>query len=165
MKKTTLLTLIMITASFPLIVLANWEFTGNLIIPPICQLAEENPLQVSFGKIGIQKIDGDAFRRQIPFTLNCNKNTHPLWDVKLTFSGNLAGRGFDDSTLYTQTLKNNGKIGIKIQVDGVPQPLNKPFSININAPPIISAVPVKLANTNLIADEFTASGYLTIDFQ
>lgn len=144
---------------------ANWAFDGTLILPPVCQLGHSDPIRVSFGKVGVRKVDGNLFKRDIPYQLDCQGDINQPWDVTLTFAGTLAGTGFDNATLRVNSILNNGKLGIQIQKDGVPLELNQAFAINSANPPRLSAVPVKRAGTELIGDDFTATGTLTIDFQ
>lgn len=144
---------------------ANWQFDGKLIIPPVCQLSQENPINISFGKVAIRKIDGINFKKDIPYQLKCDGDINQPWDVSLKFSGQLAGNGFDKSTLSTRTALNKDKLGIQLQNSGKPQPLNEYFSINIKSPPELSAVPIKKSGDKLVADNFTATGTLMIDFQ
>jgi len=146
-------------------VLASWKFDGTLIIPPVCQLGQQDPIRVPFGKVGVRKVDGAAFKKDIPYQLNCEGNMSQPWDVTLTFGGTLAGVGFDNATLRTITPLNNGKLGIQIQKNGQPLELNKAFAIEVGSPPLLSAVPVKRAGTELVGDDFTATGTLTIAFQ
>ncbi|MEM7862910.1 fimbrial protein [Morganella morganii] len=144
---------------------ANWRFDGTLIIPPICQLGHEDPIRVQFGKIGVRKVDGISFKQKIPYQLDCQGDLGHSWDVKLTFSGILAE--FDDkkSTLYTNSPLNNRNLGIQIQKDGEALELNKPFKINTESLPVLEAVPVKREGTELVGDDFSATGTLTITFQ
>ncbi|NCG54968.1 fimbrial protein [Serratia fonticola] len=144
---------------------ANWAFDGTLIIPPRCQLAASDPIRVSFGKVGVRKVDGVLFKKDIPYQLICQGDLTKPWDVTLTFAGTLAGSGFDNATLRTTSPLNNGTLGIQIQKDGSPLELNKAFAINSGAPPSLSAVPVKRAGTELVGDDFSAIGTLTIAFQ
>lgn len=146
-------------------VLANWKIDGTLIIPPVCQLGQQDPIRVPFGKVGVRKVDGAAFKKEIPYQLNCEGDISQPWDVTLTFGGTRAGTGFDNATLRTVTPLNNGKLGIQIQKNGQPLELNKAFAIEVGSPPTLSAVPVKRAGTELIGDDFTATGTLTIAFQ
>lgn len=144
---------------------ANWQIDGTLIIPPVCQLGQQDPIKVSFGKVGVRKVDGAAFKKDVPYQLNCLGDMGQPWDVTLTFGGTLAGAGFDNATLRTITPLNTGKLGIQIQKNGQPLELNKAFAIDVGSPPILSAVPVKRAGTDLVGDDFTATGTLTIAFQ
>lgn len=144
---------------------ANWRFDGTLIIPPVCQLGTTDPIIVSFGKVGVRKVDGVLFKKEVPYQLDCQGDLNQPWDVTLTFGGTLAGVSFDNATLRTNSPLNTGKLGIQIQKDGVPLELNKPFAIVTGSPPILSAVPVKRAGVDLIGDNFTATGTLTIAFQ
>lgn len=144
---------------------ANWGFDGTLIIPPVCELGTTDPIIVSFGKVGVRKVDGVLFKKQVPYQLDCQGDLNQPWDVTLTFGGTLAGANFDNATLRANSPLNNGKLGIQIQKDGVPLELNKPFAIATGSPPILSAVPVKRAGVDLIGDDFTATGTLTIAFQ
>ncbi|NXZ85360.1 fimbrial protein [Serratia fonticola] len=144
---------------------ANWQIDGTLIIPPVCQLGQQDPIKVSFGKVGVRKVDGVAFKKDVPYQLNCQGDMSQPWNVTLTFGGTLAGTGFDNATLRTITPLNTGKLGIQIQKNGQPLELNKAFAIDVGTPPILSAVPVKRAGTDLVGDNFTATGTLTIAFQ
>lgn len=144
---------------------ANWLFDGSLIIPPVCQLSQEDPIKVSFGKVGVRKVDGVAFKQTIPYQLNCVGDMGQPWDISLTFSGAPAGNGFDNATLQTVSSLNNGNLGIQIQKNGQPLPLNNAFLVDQNALPILSAVPVMRAGSELVGDDFTASGTLTVIFE
>lgn len=147
------------------VVEANWTFDGTLILPPVCALGQTNPIRVSFGKVGVRKVDGNLFKQDIPYQLNCLGDLSQPWNVTLTFNGTLAGAGFDNATLRTTSPMNNGKLGIQIQKDGIPLELNKAFAIDSSNPPRLSAVPIKRAGTELVGDDFTATATLTIDFQ
>ncbi|EIU7559090.1 MULTISPECIES: fimbrial protein [Providencia] len=149
----------------PLGAQANWLFDGTLIIPPVCQLGHENPIKVSFGKVGVRKVDGNLFKQDIPYQLNCQGDLSQPWDVTLTLTGTLAGTGFDNATLRTNSLLNTGKLGIQIQKNGVPLELNKAFAIETGNLPKLSAVPVKRAGVDLVGDDFTAQATLAIAFQ
>lgn len=144
---------------------ANWVFDGTLILPPVCQLGHSDPIRVSFGKVGVRKVDGNLFKRDIPYQLDCQGDINQPWDVTLMFTGTAAGTGFDNATLRASSPQNAGKLGIQIQKDGAPLELNKAFAINSANPPRLSAVPVKRAGMELIGDDFTATGTLTIHFQ
>ena len=147
------------------VVEANWTFDGSLILPPACALGQTNPIRVSFGKVGVRKVDGNLFKQDIPYELNCQGDLSQPWNVTLTFSGTLAGAGFDNATLRANSSQNTGKLGIQIQKDGIPLELNKAFAINSSNPPRLSAVPVKRVGAELVGDNFTSTGTLTIDFQ
>lgn len=144
---------------------ANWAFDGTLVLPPTCQLGHSDLIRVPFGKVGIRKVDGILFKQDIPYQLDCQGDLNQPWDVTLTFTGTLAGNGFDNATLRANSPQNSGNLGIQIQKDGVPLELNQAFAINSATPPVLSAVPVKRAGIDLVGDEFTATGTLTIDFQ
>lgn len=146
-------------------VLANWAFDGTLILPPSCQLGHSDPIRVPFGKVGVRKVDGTLFKQDIPYQLDCQGDLTQPWNVTLTFTGTLAGSGFDNATLRANSSLNSGNLGIQIQKDGSPLELNKAFAINSSTPPVLSAVPVKRTGSNLVGDDFTATGTLTIDFQ
>lgn len=143
----------------------NWKIDGTLIIPPVCQLGQQDPMRVTFGKVGVRRVDGVAFKKNIPYQLNCLGDMSQPWDATLTFGGTLAGTGFDNATLRTMTALNTGKLGIQIQKNGQPLELNKAFAIDVDAPPLLSAVLVKREGADLMGDNFTATGTLTIAFQ
>ncbi|QXB90706.1 fimbrial protein [Providencia rettgeri] len=144
---------------------ANWLFDGTLIIPPVCQLGHEDPIRVSFGKVGVRKVDGHLFKQNIPYQLNCQGDLNQPWDITLSFNATLAGSGFDNATLRTSSLLNVNKLGIQIQKDGVPLELNKAFAIDTGHLPVLSAVPIKRTGVDLVGDDFTAQGTFAIAFQ
>ncbi|WP_272663240.1 MULTISPECIES: fimbrial protein [unclassified Providencia] len=156
---------VLLLSAFPTVSSANWLFDGTLIIPPVCQLGHEDPIKVSFGKVGVRKVDGNLFKQNIPYQLDCQGDLTKPWDVTLTFSATPAGAGFDNATLRTVSPLNTGKLGIQIQKDGVPLELNKAFTIETGHLPVLSAVPVKRAGMDLVGDDFTAQGTLAIAFQ
>lgn len=144
---------------------ANWLFDGTLIIPPVCQLGHEDPIRVSFGQIGVRKVDGDLFKQNIPYQLSCEGDLNHPWAVSLVFNATLAGTGFDNSTIKITSSENAGKFGIQIQKDGIPLELNKAFKIDAGHLPVLSAVPIKKPGVDLVGENFTAQGTLEIAFQ
>lgn len=149
----------------PLKAQANWLFDGTLIIPPVCQLGHENPIKVSFGKVGVRKVDGNSFKQDIPYQLNCQGDLSQPWDVTLTLTATLAGTGFDNATLRTNSPLNIGKLGIQIQKDGIPLELNKAFVIKAGNLPKLTATPIKRVGVDLVGDNFTAQATLAIAYQ
>ncbi|MGO2345591.1 MAG: fimbrial protein, partial [Providencia sp.] len=89
-----------------------------------------DPIPVSFGKVGVRKVDGNLFKQDIPYQLDCQGDLNQPWNITLTFTGTLAGSGFDNATLRTSSPLNTGKLGIQIQKDGTPLELNKAFAVN-----------------------------------
>ncbi|HEM7131418.1 MULTISPECIES: fimbrial protein [Providencia] len=144
---------------------ANWGFDGSLIIPPKCRLSHSDPIKVSFGKVGVNKVDGIHYKEKIPYELICDGDLTQPWNISLTLSGIAAGAGFDDATLQVKSDQNGNNVGIQIQKDGQPITLNKAFVIDQKTLPALSAVIVKKTGTKLIGDTFNATATLTITFQ
>lgn len=144
---------------------ANWGFDGSLIIPPKCRLSHSDPIKISFGKVGVNKIDGINNKKEIPYELICDGDLTQPWNISLTLSGIAAGVGFDDATLQVKSDQNGNNVGIQIQKDGQPITLNKAFLIDQKKLPVLSAVIVKKAGTKIIGDTFNAIATLTITFQ
>ncbi|MFH6894027.1 fimbrial protein [Providencia huaxiensis] len=144
---------------------ANWGFDGSLIMPPKCRLSHSDPIKVSFGKVGVNKVDGIQYKKEIPYELICDGDLTQPWNISLTLSGATAGAGFDDATLQVKSDQNGNNVGIQIQKDGQPITLNKAFVIDQETLPTLSAVIVKKAGTKLVGDTFNAIATLTVSFQ
>lgn len=104
-------------------------------------------------------MDGNLFKQDIPYQLNCQGDLNQPWNVTLTFSGTLAGTGFDNATLRTSSPMNNGKLGIQIQKDGIPLELNKAFAIDSSNPPDYRRFRLSVLERNWLVIIFLRPGH------
>ena len=64
---------------------ANWRFDGSLIIPPKCRLSHSDPIKVSFGKVGVNKVDGIHYKEKISYELICDRT--PVFAARISAIG------------------------------------------------------------------------------
>ncbi len=136
----------------------DMNFKGTLIEPPLCQINAGQDIIVYFGKIGINKLDGNNYRKDIGFPLDCVSS--PPWSLTMTLNSNKIAL-FSPGTIQSSI---NG-MGIKIFVDGEPVIFSKDIIINPEKIPKLEAVPISKKGVTLIEGKFTASATLTLQYQ
>ncbi|KGI92545.1 hypothetical protein MD26_14950 [Pseudomonas sp. H2] len=149
-------------ATLPLICAGadNLKFTGNLLAPPGCTVSDKGGrINVRFERnIAVNRIDGELYRQAIPYQISCPgaSGTGITWHMRLTLIGKYAD--FDHTALTSSV----NDLGIKVLLGGTTLIPNEPREIDVNAstPPILEAVPVKLAAAELPSTNFTASALL-----
>lgn len=138
---------------------SNVKFHGTLVVVS-CKVNNGQDVTVDFGEsVGIHRIDGVRYKQPIPLTVNCNSlsdnNTNP--PLTLTLTGTAID--FDDAAVVT----NVSGLGIEIQVNDQPQPLNKAIPLTSDNIPQLSAVPVLQSGTELSAQAFSAGLKLVVE--
>ncbi|OMQ20804.1 fimbrial protein [Serratia oryzae] len=142
-----------------------FSLDGYLILPPVCTLNNNAQIEVSFGNVGVGKVDGVQYKKPIPYTLACTGDTSKPWTVSLTFTGTAAPFAADSATLLANSPQNGNRLGIRLLRNGVALPLNTAITIDPASPPALEAVPVKQPGSTLLADPFNATGTLRITYQ
>ncbi|MFP3407759.1 pilus assembly protein [Pseudomonas sp. P1B16] len=138
----------------------NLQFSGTLVAPPGCTVSDKGGrIEVRFERnIAVNRINGELYRQVIPYQIECPGATNAgiTWHMRLTLKG--ADAGFEPSALKTSV----NDLGIKVLLGGTPLIPNQPRDIDVNAstPPLLEAVPVKLAGAALPSTDFTASALL-----
>ncbi|MFV3381012.1 MULTISPECIES: fimbrial protein [Pseudomonas] len=138
----------------------NLEFSGTLLAPPGCTVSDKGGrIDVRFTQnIAVNRIDGERYRQAIPYQIECpGAADHNItWHMRLTLKGTPAS--FDITALKT----SENDLGIKVLLGGTALAPNEPREIDVSAstPPLLEAVPVKLAGAALPSTEFTASALL-----
>ncbi|MNP27779.1 hypothetical protein D3C76_1207070 [compost metagenome] len=139
---------------------SNLEFTGTLLAPPGCMVSDKGGrINVRFTQnIAVNRIDGERYRQAIPYQIDCPgaSDINITWHMRLTLKGTPAH--FDNTALKT----SENDLGIKVLLGGTALAPNESREIDIRAstPPVLEAVPVKLAGAELPSTEFTASALL-----
>ncbi|CAI1981562.1 fimbrial protein [Serratia fonticola] len=136
----------------------DMEFKGTLIEPPPCIVNGGQDINVSFDKVGINKIDGDSYRKEINFILDCIDS--PPWTMSMTLSSSSVA-SFSPGTIQSTI---NG-LGIKIYSDGKPIAFSQPILIDPARRPKLEAVPLSEYGVTLSEGKFTASATLTVQYQ
>ncbi|EOC1567568.1 fimbrial protein [Cronobacter dublinensis] len=135
-------------------------FQGTFIISTACTINNDQVIDVNFGNVGVNKVDGINYKQTIPYSIYC-KGANDNSPVDLMMSGTAVS--FDDAAVKTSV----SGLGIQIQLNGQPMQLNKPFPTTLAAIQslTLSGVPVKEAATVLTEQPFTAIATLTANYQ
>ncbi|MBP2169257.1 type 1 fimbria pilin [Erwinia toletana] len=134
------------------------NFRGTLIEPPACTINGGQRIDIEFGNVRDELIDGQNYIQAINYQLNCPDAPAPLI-LTLSIQGGLAE--FDPTAVNT----NLRELGIRVLHDGIPLEINTPIMLDITRPPLLQAVPVKRNGTTLSPGRFAAvatlyAGYL-----
>lgn len=156
----TLAALSITALSLPCVGADNLQFTGNLLAAPGCTVSDKGRrIDVRFERnIAVNRIDGERYRQAIPYQIECPgaADADTTWHMRLTLKG--AETHFEPAALETSV----NDLGIKVLLGGTALIPNQPREIDVNAstPPVLEAVPVKLAGAALPSTDFTASALL-----
>lgn len=150
-------------AALPLAGMAETlQLSGTLLARPLCTVSDKGGrLDVRFGNLAINRIDGEQYRKAIPYQINCpGASTRTSWRMRLTLKGNPAV--FEPKALQSSV----PDLGIKVLLGGAELIPGEPQFIQITptALPLLEAVPVKLKDSELPSIDFTASALLLAEF-
>ncbi|MCK6187394.1 MULTISPECIES: fimbrial protein [unclassified Pseudomonas] len=129
-----------------------------IVAPPPCVINGGGTLDVPFGNdLLTSRIDGVNYRREVPYTVTCDS---PFSNA-LTLELKGTGAAFDSRVLATR----KADLGVKLFVNGADWPLNS--AVNFTHPdfPVVQAVPVKRAGSQLTGGAFDATATLVVDYQ
>ena len=151
-------------AAVPLACMAdNIELSVTLMARPVCTVSDKGArMDVRFGNLAINRIDGEQYRKAIPYQINCpGASTRTSWRMRLTLKGNPAG--FEPNKALETSVPD---LGIKVMFDGTALAPEQPRLVQITptAVPLLEAVPVKRAGGELPGIGFTASALLLAEF-
>lgn len=132
------------------------NFHGTLKKKP-CRIDNDRDIEVHFGNVGINKVDGQRYLQPVPYTLTCDE-VNASWTLMLSLKGTVAG--FETTALKT----NATGLGIRILKDGKPMEINKPVAISYTSPPTLQAVPVQQSGVTLPEQDFSATATLMAEY-
>jgi type 1 fimbria pilin len=156
MKQSKLIVVLFFLGSSYAATTVNIKITVNA--PPPCVVNKNNPVTVEFGNTMItSKVNGVNYRQEIPFTLECTRNTEKT--LRLIINGNPSG--FNTEVLKTS--KDN--LGIALLKDGVAMPLGSWLDIDYDKLPLLEAVPTAPNTALITAGEFVASATINVEYQ
>ncbi|MBB1200820.1 fimbrial protein [Enterobacteriaceae bacterium 89] len=138
----------------------TYNFTGTFLITTPCTVNNDQPLDVSFGNVGVNRVDGVAYSKTVPYKVDCHGAADNTAAV-LTITGTQTG--WDNAAVITTA----AGLGIELQLNGKPLPLNQQYNTTLGALPslTLTAVPVKDPAATLTAETFTATATLLTDMQ
>lgn len=133
------------------------EFRGTLRKKP-CHVAGGQDINVMFGNIGINRVDGQRYLRPVPYTLICDE-VNKAWTLGLSVKGIPAD--FESTALKTGV----AGMGIRILQNGKPLQINAVIPVNYQNPPVLQAVPVKEDGAVMNEQDFSVTATLVAAYQ
>lgn len=136
------------------------NFQGKFILSTPCKINNDRVIDVTFGNVGVDKVNGTDYMQVIPYTVECN-GVSDNSSLYLTMNG--AATSFDGAAVASSA----DGLGIQIQANGQPLELNKPLNTTLGALASLklTAVPVKEPTKILTAQPFTAVATLAVTYQ
>lgn len=138
----------------------NMRFRGELIELPPCIINGGEQIEVNFGRIGREKIDGVNYLQTVDYRLQCEPGNSGS-GLGLTLMAAASPRGQD--VMVTNLMG----FALRMTLNGQPLNLNQRVLIDSANPPVMQAVPVKDLEPgwNLTAGTFEAMATLLADYQ
>ncbi|CAI0771138.1 fimbrial protein [Serratia quinivorans] len=133
------------------------SFHGVLKQKP-CHIDSGRDIEVHFGNVGINKVDGSRYLQKVSYSLTCDD---PDAGVALMLSVKGTATGFDLAAVKT----NADGLGIRVLQEGKPFTLNSRMKITYKTPPKLEVVPVKDPNVTLVEKPFTATATLLAEYE
>lgn len=158
MKKIALM--VLLSSSFAAQAADNITFHGTLISPPNCTISNGKTIEVAFGNVLINKIDGTHYMQDVPYEITCDSTVR---DDSMTMTLTLSGSATDFNQAAVGTSVQG--LGIEIRQDDKPFTLGSTITVNESAIPVLKAVPVKKSGADLTEGDFDASAILQVDYQ
>lgn len=135
-------------------------FKGTFIISTPCTVSNDKVIDVTFGNINVNDVNGTEHGQTIPYSVDCHgaPDDSPL---DLMVSG--TAETFDEAAVVTSV----DGLGLQIQANGQPMKLNKPLSTTLGSVQSLKliAVPIKDPVKTLTEQPFTAIATLTAQYQ
>lgn len=124
-----------------------------------CHINNDRPIEVHFGNVGIEKVDGVRYKQVLSYSLVCDA---PDPNAVMTLMVKGTPTGFDPAAVSTSA---NG-LGIQILQNSQPFVLNQQIR-GINHPPLptLEVVPVKDPAVALAEGNFTATATLLAEYE
>lgn len=137
----------------------NLLFKGIITDPKNCEINNEQQIDVDFGEnLGIDKIDGDNYRKKINFDIKCPIDETSL-KLTLTFSGNVMNGD------YSAIQSNKSGLGIRLLENDRPIRINEGLVFNALNIPKFEAVPVADPSIKLTEGGFEATASILVEYE
>lgn len=135
-------------------------FQGTFIVSTPCTVSNDKVIDVSFGNVSINGVNGKDNGQPIPYSVDCHgAPDNSQLDLMVTGTAET----FDDAAVVTSA----DGLGLQIQANGQPMKLNKPLSTTLGALQSLTliAIPVKDPDKTLVEQPFSAVATLTAQYQ
>ncbi|RLM04382.1 pilus assembly protein [Gibbsiella quercinecans] len=131
--------------------------SGTVVAPPPCVINEDRTIDVEFGTVGVNKIDGNRYMQRLNYTVKC-EFLDSSKQLQMKIVGSVTS--FDASAITT----NVTGLGIRLLANGNALTINSPFNIDYTNLPALDAVPVKSTTATLAEGEFTSGATMLVDY-
>lgn len=139
----------------------NMSFHGTLREHPPCEINDGRPVEINFGEVGVNKIDGQNYAQTFKLTYECAGNGT---NMVVRYMGVAAPF---DSAAVESNIKDFGiKLSI-LSVDGVLKPFVVGTTLFVPSNQSESrfvATPVKKTGADLVGEGFTSSAMLQLEY-
>lgn len=127
------------------------------IVAAACTVNDNQAIEVNFGDVATNRVDGTNYRKPVSYTLSCSEGASKA--MKLQVQG--TGSAFDGSLLGTDV----SGLGIRMQNGSSNLPLNQWVNFTYPDKPTLWAVPVKQSGVTLSGGRFSAAATLKVTYQ
>ncbi|ELQ6221727.1 fimbrial protein [Cronobacter turicensis] len=136
----------------------NYSFTGTMIHSTPCAVNGDQPVTVTFGNVGISKIDTGRYVQELKYTLNCGGATST---DKVTLLIRATPAVWDEKAIATSV----PELGVRILDNSNPLELNARIVIpDPSNPPALQVLLLKQPGAELTEQDFTATGTLVVEY-
>lgn len=139
---------------------ADMTMHGTLVAPPPCKVNEGQNIDIDFGDVGINKIDGNNYRKGLNYTITCDPSSGS-WNMYLMMTGVPVNFDSDGATINS----NINGLGVKIWIGNNPFTLNTLIPVSPTNLPVLEAVPIKDTAATLNEGAFQAVATLVAIYQ
>jgi len=136
----------------------SFKFTGRLHELSYCSVNNDQPINVPFGNVGINKVTSGLYVQNINYTLSC-EGVPAGATVEMMIQSS-ATAAWDVQAITTGV----DGLGIKILNDGSPIDINKSISVSPENPPKLQALLVKDPDLTLTAQSFNSTATLLASY-
>lgn len=127
------------------------------VIPiPSCEINGKRPIEVNFGIVMTNEVDGNNYKKDVLYDIKCVYATSNDMSIRIEGKEALFGKNF----LST----DNESLGIALLIDGQPVPINSDIKFTYPNPPKLQAVPVRDPDIRLEAGRFSAAATMTLTY-
>lgn len=141
------------------------QFNVNVkikVVKPPCTINAGQPIDINFGDVKTNAIDGYAYQLPVTYSLYCGgAGTTAL---KMQISG--IKSSFNNAAVEVQ---GRPEMGIQFMHNGTPLEINTWFNFNYSntamGNPKLYVVPVKKVDSTLTEGAFTATATMLVDYQ
>lgn len=131
----------------------------TVIEAPPCVINNNQTIEVNFGNVMTNRVDGSNYEQTLYYTLSCTGNSSNA--LKMQIVGTQAGSGFTSNVLQTDA----AGLGIALKSGGSAMPLNSWTNFTYPTLPVLTAVPVKGTGASLSGGAFSASATMRVEYQ